>query len=195
MYFFSQPKAEWTARLGTIRLTSTSPWQQERLIVEMEKSPVEGSTIVLAKMDRPIDAFSDFVRPVCLPGVNEVASTAQCNTLGWAKNREYPRRPETKGNKIQALFSPFRRSLAEGAAEVHGDGEVRERQHSLGQYVLHRGRISDGRLQREFHGKKKNFPLIIPKALSRVVGSFEYASAYKSSSPYQRGFEFRNKRP
>lgn len=87
----SQPKAEWSARLGAIRLTSSSPWQQERLIVGMVKSPVEGSSAVLLKLDRPVGVFSDFVRPVCLPSTSSdpIGNASQCNTLGWAKNREF----------------------------------------------------------------------------------------------------------
>jgi tRNA(Ile2) C34 agmatinyltransferase TiaS len=82
-----QPKVEWSARLGAVRLSSNSPWEQERRIVGMVKSPVEGSSIVLLKMDRPIAAFSDFVRPICLPS-SPVSNATQCNTLGWAKNRK-----------------------------------------------------------------------------------------------------------
>jgi len=87
--FYSQPKAEWSVRLGVVRLSSTSPWEQERRIVGMIKSPVEGTT-VLVKLDRPVTTFSDFVRPVCLPSSEDPPSnTSQCNTLGWARNRMY----------------------------------------------------------------------------------------------------------
>lgn len=83
----SQPKAEWSARLGVVRLSSTSPWQQERRIVGMIKSPIEGTT-VLVKLDRPVTTFSDFVRPVCLPSsVDPPSNASHCNTLGWARNR------------------------------------------------------------------------------------------------------------
>lgn len=76
--------------MGTIRLSSTSPWQQERRIVGMIKSPVEGSTTVLLKLDRPVNTFSDFVRPVCLPSNQDPpANASHCNTLGWARNRKY----------------------------------------------------------------------------------------------------------
>ncbi|CAB0032383.1 unnamed protein product [Trichogramma brassicae] len=88
--FQGQPKAEWSARFGHVRLTSRSPWQLERRIVGMVKSPVEGSTVVLLKLDKPIETFSDFVRPVCLPSQSSLVQNAeQCNTLGWTKNREY----------------------------------------------------------------------------------------------------------
>ncbi|XP_046467018.1 atrial natriuretic peptide-converting enzyme [Neodiprion pinetum] len=89
--FQGQPKAEWVARLGTVRLSSSSPWQQERRIVGMVKSPVEGSGIVLLKLDQHVAAFSDFVRPVCLPSNEDPlppAGNSSCNTLGWARNRD-----------------------------------------------------------------------------------------------------------
>ncbi|KAJ8984937.1 hypothetical protein NQ317_012187 [Molorchus minor] len=67
--FQGQPKAEWIARIGSIRLSSSTPWEQERRIVGMIKSPVEGSTIALENTA----PYSDY---------------AQCNTLGWTRNRE-----------------------------------------------------------------------------------------------------------
>lgn len=82
-----QPKAEWIARMGAVRVSSASPWLQERRIVGMLKSPVEGSTIVLIKMEEPVK-MSDFVRPICLPQVKTNANLSYCNTLGWARNRD-----------------------------------------------------------------------------------------------------------
>ena len=56
----------------------------------MVKSPVEGSTIVMLKMEQPVSSYSDFIRPVCLPTQsNLVKNSTQCNTLGWTKNREF----------------------------------------------------------------------------------------------------------
>ncbi|XP_008545469.1 atrial natriuretic peptide-converting enzyme isoform X1 [Microplitis demolitor] len=96
--FQGQPKAEWSARLGTVRLSSTSPWQQERRIVGMVKSPVEGSTIVLLKLDKPVIVYSDLVRPICLPSSQEFMqlNTSHCNTLGWARNRDLLQRVQLK---------------------------------------------------------------------------------------------------
>ncbi|XP_011309564.1 atrial natriuretic peptide-converting enzyme [Fopius arisanus] len=96
--FQGQPRAEWSARLGTVRLSSTSPWQRERRIVGMVKSPVEGSTMVLLKLDRAVTAYSDFVRPVCLPSIKEpvLMNNSYCNTLGWARNRDLLQRVELK---------------------------------------------------------------------------------------------------
>lgn len=76
--------------MGSVRLSSISPWQQERRIIGMIKSPVEGSTTVLLKLDRPVTTFSDFVRPVCLPSNQDPPmNSTHCNTLGWTRNREY----------------------------------------------------------------------------------------------------------
>ncbi|TGZ57939.1 Atrial natriuretic peptide-converting enzyme [Temnothorax longispinosus] len=99
--FQGQPKAEWSARLGVVRLSSTSPWEQERRIVGMIKSPVEGTT-VLVKLDRPVTTFSDFVRPVCLPSSEDPPSnTSQCNTLGWARNRDVLQRVQLKQSAME----------------------------------------------------------------------------------------------
>jgi len=100
--FRSQPKAEWSARLGVVRLSSTSPWQQERRIVGMIKSPVEGTT-VLVKLDRPVTTFSDFVRPVCLPSsIDSPSNASHCNTLGWARNRKWRARCYRMTSKLSA---------------------------------------------------------------------------------------------
>ncbi|XP_050310358.1 atrial natriuretic peptide-converting enzyme-like [Anthonomus grandis grandis] len=94
--FQGQPRAEWTARFGVVRLSSDSPWEQERRIIGMLKSPVEGSTVSLIRLEQPVH-FNDFVRPVCLPEKNLVLTGAmQCNTLGWARNREQLQRVQVK---------------------------------------------------------------------------------------------------
>ncbi|KAG8296553.1 hypothetical protein J6590_054369 [Homalodisca vitripennis] len=91
--FQGQQKAEWVARLGSVRLTSTTPWQQERHVVGMTKSPVEGSTVVLVKLDSPL-LVSDFVRPICLPHHSTQPVYTNCHTLGWTRNREVLQRVE-----------------------------------------------------------------------------------------------------
>ncbi|XP_024215406.1 atrial natriuretic peptide-converting enzyme isoform X2 [Halyomorpha halys] len=99
--FQGQSKAEWIARGGTTRLGSTPPWQQERLVVGMVKSPVEGSTVVLVKLERPF-APSDFVRPICLPQSSpQTASLEACNSLGWTKNRTVLQRVELKLSNME----------------------------------------------------------------------------------------------
>lgn len=87
LFSYRQGKAEWIGRLGSVRLTSTAPWQQERLVVGMTKSPVEGSTVVLVKLDSPLQV-SDFVRPICLPRHSTQPVYTHCHALGWTRNRE-----------------------------------------------------------------------------------------------------------
>ncbi|XP_050672750.1 atrial natriuretic peptide-converting enzyme-like [Leptidea sinapis] len=86
--FQGQPKAEWTARLGSVRVQSTTPWQQERRIVGMVRSPVEGSMLALIRLEEPLE-MTDFVRPACLPGNGfKMDNKSTCNTLGWRRNRD-----------------------------------------------------------------------------------------------------------
>lgn len=87
--FFSkgQPKAEWTAKFGTVRIQSTTPWQQERRIVGMVRSPVEGSMLALVRLEEPIET-TDFVRPICLSDNGVSPDKSVCNTLGWTRNRD-----------------------------------------------------------------------------------------------------------
>nr|CAD7434582.1 unnamed protein product [Timema monikensis] len=96
-----QPKAEWIARLGTVRLSGAAPWQQERAVVGMVKSPVEGSTVVMVKLERPV-TLSDFVHPVCLPEEGASLNLSYCNTLGWTRNRELLKRIELKASSMQS---------------------------------------------------------------------------------------------
>lgn len=55
----------------------------------MVKSPVEGSTIAMVKLEEPV-LMSDFVRPICLPNerTKNIINMTQCNSLGWSRNRE-----------------------------------------------------------------------------------------------------------
>ena len=49
----------------------------------MVKSPVEGNSIVILKMDEPV-VFSDFARPICIPESDAfLSNSSQCVTLGW----------------------------------------------------------------------------------------------------------------
>ena len=71
------------ARLASVRLGSRAPWEQKQRIVGMVKSPVEGNSIVILKLDNPV-VFSDFARPICLPSSDEfIHMGASCVTLGW----------------------------------------------------------------------------------------------------------------
>ncbi|XP_064555858.1 uncharacterized protein LOC135440544 isoform X3 [Drosophila montana] len=64
--FQGQPRATWMAIVGAVRLSAKAPWTQRRRIIGMIKSPVEGSTAALVRLETPV-SFSDHVRPVCLP--------------------------------------------------------------------------------------------------------------------------------
>ncbi|XP_058977756.1 uncharacterized protein LOC131802178 isoform X2 [Musca domestica] len=64
--FQGQPRATWMAVFGSVRLASKAPWTQRRRIIGMIKSPVEGSTAALIRLETPV-VFSDHVRPICLP--------------------------------------------------------------------------------------------------------------------------------
>lgn len=99
---FRQGRAKWAARFASVRLSSRAPWEQKRRIVGMVKSPVEGNSIVILKMDKPV-VFSDFARPICLPSSDEfIHMGATCVTLGW----------NSKGNnfffvlKVEPFFIP-----------------------------------------------------------------------------------------
>lgn len=94
--FQGQPKAEWIAKVGSVRLSSSTPWDQERRIVGMVKSPVEGSTIALVKLEERLH-MNDFVRPACLPQkTTTLTESLYCNTLGWARNRDQLQRVQIK---------------------------------------------------------------------------------------------------
>ena len=81
-FFLSQGKAQWIARFASIRLQSRAPWEQKRTIIGMVKSPVEGNSVVLLKMDEPL-VFSDFARPICIPEEDDfVDHDSKCVTLG-----------------------------------------------------------------------------------------------------------------
>nr|SVE74962.1 EOG090X019S [Daphnia dolichocephala] len=88
--FDGQSRAHWVARFAAVRLTSDAPWEQERRIIGMVKSPMKGNQLVLIKMESSV-IYSDFVRPVCLARDHEAwisGSTSRCLFLGWGKDRD-----------------------------------------------------------------------------------------------------------
>lgn len=64
--FQGQPRATWMAIVGAVRLSAKAPWTQRRRIIGMIKSPVEGSTAALVRLETSVN-YSDHVRPICLP--------------------------------------------------------------------------------------------------------------------------------
>ena len=54
LIFYRQGRSKWAARFASVRLNSRAPWEQKRQIVGMVKSPVEGNSIVILKMDKPV---------------------------------------------------------------------------------------------------------------------------------------------
>nr|SVE73394.1 EOG090X019S [Daphnia atkinsoni] len=88
--FDGQSRAHWVARFAAVRLTSDAPWEQERRIIGMVKSPMKGNQLVLIKMESAV-IYSDFVRPVCLARDHEAwisSPTSRCLFLGWGKDRD-----------------------------------------------------------------------------------------------------------
>ena len=68
-----------------------APWEQERRIIGMVKSPMKGNQLVLIKMESAV-IYSDFVRPVCLARDHEAwisGPTSRCLFLGWGKDRQF----------------------------------------------------------------------------------------------------------
>ncbi|XP_026742483.1 atrial natriuretic peptide-converting enzyme [Trichoplusia ni] len=110
--FQGQPKAEWTARFGTVRIQSTTPWQQERRIVGMVRSPVEGSMLALVRLEEPVE-MTDFVRPICLPENSAEPTRSVCNTLGWTRNRDQLQR-------VHVVSSPMNTCENVSIATVNG---------------------------------------------------------------------------
>lgn len=103
---------EWIARFGTVRIQSTTPWQQERRVAEVIPSPVEGSMLALLRLDKPVE-MTDFVRPVCLPENATSADQAICNTLSWTRNRDQLQR-------VQVVTSPMNKCENVSIATVNG---------------------------------------------------------------------------
>lgn len=68
----------------------------------MVKSPVEGSTIALVKLHESV-IYNDFIRPICLPdeSISLKDADLDCNTVGWARNREELQRIQVKMSKME----------------------------------------------------------------------------------------------
>lgn len=81
-------------------MSTTSPWQQERRVVGMVKSPLRDN-LELIKMASPV-IFSDFARHICLPDEPDVGGrtgislpswdskgNAKCVRLGWSRGGKF----------------------------------------------------------------------------------------------------------
>ncbi|GFX61567.1 atrial natriuretic peptide-converting enzyme [Trichonephila clavipes] len=90
--FESDPHAVWTARIGIIRLSSKSPFDQESRITGMVKSPIGSGVLSILKLEQSING-SDYVRPSCLPSHNYSLAGIPCNTLRWSVRIAFPARP------------------------------------------------------------------------------------------------------
>ncbi|CAG9783675.1 unnamed protein product [Diatraea saccharalis] len=110
--FQGQPNIEWTARFGTVRIQSTTPWQQEQRVVEIINSPVEGSMLSLVRLEKPVE-MTDFVRPVCLPENSTSSDDMVCNTLSWTRNRDQLQR-------VHVVINPMKTCENVSIATVNG---------------------------------------------------------------------------
>ncbi|KAG4075762.1 hypothetical protein HA402_003588 [Bradysia odoriphaga] len=132
--FQGQPKATWIAVFGAVRLNSFAPWTQRRRIVGMVKSPVEGSTAAMIRLETSV-VYSDFVRPICLPedlSNDKAASLSYQNEDTSQTSANVPhseqlsgvvaKYPEKRSNKVienrQYFHSPIR--VADSAEERSG---------------------------------------------------------------------------
>lgn len=67
----------------------------------MVKSPVEGSTAALVRLETPV-VLSNFIRPVCLPdNMAPLHATTNCNALGWGRHRKQLQRVQLHVSDMQ----------------------------------------------------------------------------------------------
>ncbi|XP_055708998.1 uncharacterized protein LOC129805244 [Phlebotomus papatasi] len=108
--FQGQSKATWMAVFGSVRLSSSPPWMQRRRIIGMVKSPVEGSTAALIRLETPVQ-YSDFVRPVCLP--DDIQKNRILSTTRLTSGRNRPQAEKLKNilMDFEILSSSARRKI------------------------------------------------------------------------------------
>ncbi|XP_067142117.1 uncharacterized protein [Centruroides vittatus] len=92
--FFHSKTSYWTARLGLLRRGNEypSPYEEIRVISNILIYPGYKETgfindIALLGMKNPVQ-FSDYIRPVCLPGLHEDIkqwNNRLCTVVGWGK--------------------------------------------------------------------------------------------------------------
>lgn len=147
--FQGQPKATWIAVFGSIRLNAQAPWTQRRRIIGMVKSPVEGSTAALIRLETTV-VFSNFVRPICLSDqldqakgtpISPSAKNHQINNLPHSE--QLIKRNEKRSNKLienrQYFVAPLTayqvaNVSGEYNAEFSDDRAHNPRAEALGQY-------------------------------------------------------------
>ncbi|XP_055298074.1 uncharacterized protein LOC129566301 [Sitodiplosis mosellana] len=119
--FQGQSKATWIAVLGNIRLNANTPWSQRRRIIGMIKSPVEGSTAALIRLETPV-VFNDFIRPICLPDALNIKNyvSAQTNMSDAEKPTADTLSRSKKDEKYESNL-PENRDYFFGPEDVHGE--------------------------------------------------------------------------
>ncbi|XP_035790165.1 uncharacterized protein LOC118465757 isoform X2 [Anopheles albimanus] len=142
--FQGQPKATWIAVFGAVRLSSNAPWTQRRRIIGMVKSPVEGSTAAMVRLETPV-VYSDFVRPICLPDIpqkehavdrssdNAVTPTPHAEKYSTKMGRARTGQPAGNRSKLKEYRQYFEMP---GEVELLGDeyGDLNEAAKYVNQY-------------------------------------------------------------
>ncbi|XP_022238605.1 atrial natriuretic peptide-converting enzyme-like [Limulus polyphemus] len=91
--FNKYPRAQWAIRVGSVRISSSSPYEQERSVAGVVKSPFEAGGVTLIKLNKSVD-ITDYTTPVCLPQLNTTTLPGdQCFSLGW----------DIKGDQLQQV--------------------------------------------------------------------------------------------
>lgn len=125
--FQGQSKATWIAIFGNIRLNAMTPWSQRRRIVGLVKSPVEGSTAALVRLETPV-VYSDFIRPICLPDALNIKSHASAQINGSVEPIEKEMADtlsRSKKDEKYETLSPENRDYFIGPEDLH-EAEVED---------------------------------------------------------------------